>query len=301
MNGLPQLRTDWMPDIGNALLRAEQIKGERMQNQLAQQQMAERPEERNWLMEQRGAQRAGWGRAEAAEQRTEQEFGVQTQARAVSGALQGKTIEQQKQIFNDLGGKGTFEVIGPNVKLTAPDNSFIIEAPQKIMQELGDQLQKDPSFLTDPEKTRQTFAWIAARGGSVTRGKPVAYQPGTRKEMLEDFAAKEAMKAKQPTAAQQIAQRKLEAIDAILAGTATPGQERILGKEGKFWVNKAAAIVSPEMTDPRNRKVSREDWGKRILDLAESMRIASEGKGQTGPTAGGKAYDFIPGKGLVAR
>ena len=300
MNGLPQLRTDWMPDIGNALLRAEQIKSARSQNQLAQQQMAERPEERNWLMEQRGAQRAGWGRAEAAEQRTEQEFGVQTQARAVSGALQGKTIEQQKQIFNDLGGKGTFEVIGPNVKLTAPDNSFIIEAPQKIMQELGDQLQKDPSFLTDPEKTRQTFAWIAARGGSVTRGKPVAYQPSTRKEMLEDFATKEAIKAKQPKPSEQISQIKLESIRRMAKGQDTPEDRRLLGKEG-YWITKAFETLRAEMTDPRNRNKTSDYWAKEAVRVAKYMEQAAGTKGGIEPTTGGKAYDFIPGKGLVAR
>ena len=299
MNGLPQLRTNWIPDIGSSFLRAEQIQQTRMQNQLAQQQMAERPEERNWLMEQRGAQRAGWGRAEAVEERAKVGFGVQKEASAISNALKGATTEQQQQIYKASGGSGQFEAIGPNVKFMTPDG-ITFEAPQKVMGELSQQLQQDPTWLTNPEKARHTFAWFSAKGGSITQAKPTAYKPTTREQMLADEEAKAKLRAKAAKPSEQISQIKLEAIRRMAKGQDTPEDRRILGKEG-YWITKAFETLRAEMTDPRNRNKTSDYWAKEAVRVAKYMEQAAGTKGGVEPTPGGKAYDFIPGKGLVAR
>ena len=153
MNGLPQLRTDWMPDIGNSLLRAEQIKQTRMQNQLAQQQMAERPGERNYLIEQR--------------ERERQKFGWEKQKAETDSVSQ--VMEIGKSMLANV----------PSSKEYGPAHDFLIRKFSGIIPELPQLLPAPGTFKNEEDFENQRARLISSaeeilklrRGESATMSK----------------------------------------------------------------------------------------------------------------------------------
>jgi len=160
MNGVPALRPQF-PDYGNVLRTGAAIKGAESRNALTQMQLQDYPEDRNWLRKQRGFTEED--RAIAEKQRT-----ITQEATAFGTALKSKNAKTAKQIYNALKPEGSKDIVDftmdeKTTSVTYGDGTKI-EGPISYVTEATEQIAKDPTWATDPEKTPHFAAWAAARG-----------------------------------------------------------------------------------------------------------------------------------------
>jgi len=276
-----------MPDIGNSLLRAEQIKQTRMQNQLAQQQMAERPGERNWLMEKRDMER-----------QKSQLDKIRTHADIMKTALGANTPEAAKQIFQNAFPEEEapdFSFVGPDVRVDAPWGT--LEGKKSAVDEVYLGMKENPEFFMDPNNIKTAIPYMVRKGiknitikepktgrlFNLITGKVVEGAPGELEALKMQApevyqTPKERMpKEKVPLKpSEQISQMKLDAMIRRSEGKDTPADRRLLKDEG-FWVSKAFEVIRPEMTDPRNRAKTSRYWSDEIIKAAKYLEQASGG------------------------
>ena len=117
--------------------------------------------------------------SEEQKQQTQQ---FQAHMAGLNVASKASTPEKARQIYKTYTGEETgpdFSFVGGDLELTYPDGTKI-SGPRTAIQEVTEQVAKDPSWLTDPDKAMKTTAWMAARGVNIAyadQGKPT-YRTG---------------------------------------------------------------------------------------------------------------------------